>query len=191
MLIGVKSSLESKGILRGFDINYQIGKARVVIDLDTTELGDIETLKDMEVKVNITKWRDKRSLTANAYFHTLSDKLADATRMSKPECKNYLLYHYGQKLRDADGKLVVLKTNANEKELLNHKDFHFWHFKTAEDGTPMYVMLRHSSSFDSREMSILIDGVIEECKAWGIETLPPQEVERLKRAWDEVNSTKQ
>jgi hypothetical protein len=55
----------------------------------------------------------------------------------------------------------------------------------------MYVLLEHSRFFDSRQMSILIDGVVAECKAVGIETLPPEEITRLKVMWDmEVNHGK-
>ena len=40
-----------------------------------------------------------------------------------------------------------------------------------------------SSTYDSKEMSRLLDAVIEDCKAQGIETMTPNEIERLKQAW--------
>ena len=150
----------------------------------TYENGDeIESLEGKDLRVSLSQWRDRRSLNSNAYFHTLSDKLADAMRMSKPKMKNYLLFHYGQKVRDENGDLVVIKTNANEEELIARTDIHLWYLKDAPDGTPMYVLLEHSRFYDTREMSILIDGVVAECKAVGIETLPPDEVEYLKQKW--------
>lgn len=42
-----------------------------------------------------------------------------------------------------------------------------------------------SSTYDSREFSIFIDGVIDECKELGIETMTPDEIERLDKAWSE------
>ena len=40
-------------------------------------------------------------------------------------------------------------------------------------------------------MATLIDGVVREAKELGIETLPPDELNRMKREWDiEINSTK-
>jgi hypothetical protein len=131
----------------------------------------------------MTKWRERRSKDANAYFHLLSDKLADARRMSKPKMKNYLLFHYGQKCRDKDGQLVVIKTNADEAELVERSDIHCWYIKNADDGTPMYVLLEHSRFYDTREMSILIDGVVEECKGQGIETMTPAEIAEMKQKW--------
>lgn len=40
-----------------------------------------------------------------------------------------------------------------------------------------------SSTFDTKEMSVFIDGLIEECRQLEIETLPPNEIERMKREW--------
>lgn len=134
-------------------------------------------------RLALTKWRDRRSKDANAYFHVLADKLADAMRMSKPRMKNYLLYRYGQKCRDKDGNLVIIKTNADESELIERSDVHCWYLKDADDGTPMYVLLEHSRFYDTREMSILIDGVVEECKGQGIETMTPQKLAMLKEKW--------
>lgn len=143
----------------------------------------IDELMGHDLKITLTRWRDRRSKDANAYFHVLADKLADAMRMSKPKMKNYLLFHYGQKCRDKDGQLVIIKTNADEDELISRSDIHCWYLKDADDGTPMYVLLEHSRFFDTREMSILIDGVVAECKAMGIDTMTPAEIAEIKERW--------
>ena len=150
----------------------------------TYESGDeIDRLEGKDLQITLNPWREKRSKSANAYFHVLSDKLADAMRMSKPKMKNYLLFHYGQKVRDKDGSLVVIKTNADEEELISRSDLHLWYLKDSHDGTPMYVLLEHSSLYNTLEMSILIDGTVLECRNCGIEVLPPDEIERMKQSW--------
>lgn len=156
------------------------GGADVVIHVEDAELDD---LIDKELRISLTQFRARRSRDANAYFHVLADKLADARRMSKPKMKNYLLFHYGQKCRDKDGNLVCIKTNADEEELISRSDLHCWYMKNAADGTPMYVLLEHSRFFDSRQMAILIDGVVEECKQQGIDTLTYTEIEEIKQKW--------
>ena len=40
-----------------------------------------------------------------------------------------------------------------------------------------------SSTFDTKEMSVLLDGVVSECEAIGISTLTPNEIERMKQEW--------
>ena len=40
-----------------------------------------------------------------------------------------------------------------------------------------------SHTYDTEEMSRLIDGVVTECRELGIETLPPDELKRMKEQW--------
>lgn len=178
--------MESKGRIISFRPDALHNKTRLEIEIDTADdhtLQDIERLMKADTKVHIVTYREPRSKSANAYFHVLSDKLADAMRMSKPKMKNYLLFHYGQKVRDEDNNLVIIKTNADEEELISRTDIHLWYLKDSPDGTPMFVLLEHSRYLDSRAMSILIDGTIAEAKEQGIETMSPAEIERLKAMW--------
>lgn len=161
-------------------ISPTVGGADLIIHVDREP--NVDGL-DGDLRLTLTKWRDRRSKDANAYFHVLADKLADALRMSKPRMKNYLLYRYGQKCRDKDGNLVIIKTNASEDELLERSDIHCWYLQNAPDGTPMYVLLEHSRFFDTRQMSILIDGTVEEARAQGIDTLSTTEISELKQKW--------
>ena len=161
-------------------ISQTIGGADLILHIEGRP--DTDGL-DGDLRLTLTKWRERRSKDANAYFHLLAGKLADAMRMSKPKMKNYLLYHYGQWCRDSDGNLVVIKTNADEDELIQRSDLHCWFLKVAPDGTPMYVLLEHSRFYDTREMSILIDGVVSECKGQGIDTMTPAELTELKEKW--------
>ena len=143
----------------------------------------VEELTEKDLRLKLTQWRNKRSLNANNYFHLLCDKLADAQGMSKPRMKNLLLFRYGQRSRDKDGNIAIVKTNASEDMILEREDFHCWPIQNAPDGTPMYVLLEHSRFFDSKAMSVLIDGTVEEAKSQGIDVLNPNEVEELKQKW--------
>ena len=178
--------MESKGRIISFRPDALHNKTRLEIEIDTADdhtLQDIERLMKADTKVHIVTYREPRSKDSNSYFHVLSDKLADAMRMSKPKMKNYLLFNYGVKIRDEDNNLVIIKTNANEEELISRSDLHCWYLKDSADGTPMYVLLEHSRFYDSLQMSTLIDGVVAECKAVGIEVIPPNELARLKAMW--------
>lgn len=57
--------------------------------------------------------------------------------------------------------------------------------KEGKDGVMYrtYMMLKGSSAYDTKEMSDLIEGLIGECKQMGIETLPPEELERMMAAY--------
>ena len=41
-----------------------------------------------------------------------------------------------------------------------------------------------SSTFDTKEMSVFLDGIVSECKELGIETATPDELERMKQKWN-------
>ena len=41
-----------------------------------------------------------------------------------------------------------------------------------------------SSTFNTKEMSVFLDGIVRECKDLEIETYTPDMLERLKQQWD-------
>lgn len=162
-------------------ISPTLDGADLILHIDSPKGAD--ELADKDLRLSLTQWRQKRSLNANAYFHALCDKLADVMGMSKPRMKNLLLFRYGQKSRDKDGRVAIIKSNADEDALLEREDFHCWPIQAAPDGTPRYVLLDHSRFFDTKEMSVLIDGVVDECKRVGIDTLTTTEIEEMKQKW--------
>lgn len=155
--------------------------ADLILHID--EPFGIDDLMDKDLRLKLTQWKNVRSLNANAYFHALCDRLADKLGMSKPRMKNLLLFRYGQRARDKDGSVAVIKSNADEDDLLEREDFHCWPIQKAPDGTPMYVLLHHSRLYDSKEMSVLIDGTVQEAKAQGIDVLTSTEIEEMKQKW--------
>ena len=44
-------------------------------------------------------------------------------------------------------------------------------------------VFKGSSQYDSKEMSILIDGVVQECTNLGIPTITGEELNKLKGSW--------
>lgn len=132
--------------------------------------------QDRDKLFEIKEHKQKRSLTANAYAWALIGKIADAMRIQKDECYLLMLKRYGQSEIvsvlsdiDVDGYFKYFETVATTE--LNGKEF------------THYKIIKGSSEFDSREMAVLIDGIISEAKDLGIETLPEDEILRLKELW--------
>ena len=46
------------------------------------------------------------------------------------------------------------------------------------------VLYYGSSTFDQKQMGVLLDLIIADCKQVGVEYLTPEELERLKGEWD-------
>ena len=136
---------------------------------------------DTEIDIDIKEHREKRSLNANAYFHKLVDELRQKLKISFAACKNHLITSYGQ-LEYIDDVPAVIKTNIEPERMREIETLHCMPIavKEVEEGAYWYRLYRGTHTYDSKEMAMLIDGTIEECKAQGIETMTPNELERLK-----------
>lgn len=136
---------------------------------------------DTEIDIDIKEHREKRSLNANAYFHKLVDELRQKLKISFAACKNHLITSYGQ-LEYIDDVPAVIKTNIEPERMREIETLHCLPIavKEIEEGAYWYRLYRGTHTYDSREMAMLIDGTIEECKEQGIETMTPNELERLK-----------
>ena len=119
------------------------------------------------------EYKQKRSLTANAYFWVLINEIANVTKLSKDEIHLQMLKEYGQNevfsiRSDIDVSRYLKYYEEIGKGKVNGKEF------------THYRVFKGSSEMDSREMAILISGVIQEAEQLGIPTLTPAEIARLK-----------
>ena len=160
------------------------------MQMDTAEATALS--REDALEVEIRKRRKKRSLDANAYYWKLASEAAEALHVSKPYIHNYLLRRYGQiEVIDGQAMYIVLPDTAAARESVDEaQSYHLKptsQVKQGKDGAMYrtYMMLKGSSSYDTREMSHLIDGLVSECREMGIETLPPEELERMMAAYAE------
>ena len=121
----------------------------------------------------VREYLEKRSLTQNAYMWTLITQLGNVLRKSKEEVYLQMLKDYGQStivsiVKDVDVSKYFKYYEIIGSSELNGKQFN--HLK----------IYKGSSEYDSKEMSILIDGVIQNCEEQNIPTLTKQEIERLR-----------
>lgn len=179
------------GKITGVSVNYFTKKYELTVAVNEADnlTNGYEELKDAGMlDIRIKKYRHRRSLDANAYFHALVDKLADKTAISKPRCKNLIIGRYGQPFYTDESETTeaVIKTNIPVSRMMENESVHCMPCGSKiEDGKEVvfYKIFRGSSTYDTKEMSILIDGIVGECKEQGIETLPPEELERMLEKW--------
>ena len=183
--------MEFTGELRNVFTDWSTGETQISFSVtEKSALAELEKLKDCKLSIRATKHRKKRSLDANAYYWQLLSRLAETIGTSKPYMHNRMLRRYGQ-TAVLDGKtvfLVIPDTEEAENNAMEAETFHIKptsQVKEGKDGIMYrtYKMLRGSSEYNSYEMSKLIDGLVSECKENGIETLPEEEIERLKSLW--------
>lgn len=133
--------------------------------------------QDKEQQFEIKEYKQKRSLNANAYAWVLINKIANVMRLSKEEVYLNMLKHYGQ----SQVVSIVLEANITGyfkyyevigTSILNNKEFN--HIR----------VFKGSSEYDTKEMSIFIDGIVQEAKQLDIETLTPNQLAELKSLWN-------
>lgn len=75
---------------------------------------------------------------------------------------------------------MTIKTNIPADKMAQSETLHCKPIFVAGTDAFWYRIYRGTHTYDSREMALLIDGTIEECKLQGIETLTPNELLRLE-----------
>lgn len=152
----------------------------------------VETLREeSDLAISLKKWREHRSLSANAYYWVLVGKLSELTGQPNAVIHNLLLRRYGV-AEIVGGQLLTVMvpdTDEAERETLEKEIYHLKptsKLKEGKDGRMFraYILLKGSSDFDTKEMARLIDGTIEECKEVGIDTLSTEEVRRMMEDYE-------
>lgn len=157
-----------------------------LITFSTKELPNSvrEHEKDDYLSIKAVKKRKRRSPDANAYAWVLISQIADTLHATKDEIYIQMLQRYGQPQLDEDGQAILI-TVLSKIDVSKYGIY----AKKVGNGTlkgkehTSYMVLRGSSTYDTREMSIFIDGVVEDAKDLGIDTKPKVELEKLKAKW--------
>ena len=117
---------------------------------------------DREKQYELKEHKQKRSTNANDLYWKLITEIANVLRADKESIHLKMLKKYGQvssimMLSSIDIRGFIRYYEADSKRLFNNKEF------------TIYRVYKGSSDMNSKEMSILLDGVIYECKELEIE----------------------
>jgi len=178
--------MNSTGIITDIGIDYKTHKSKISLLLDTKEIEVIEQLKnENKLNVELKKYRKKRSLDANAYCWVLCDRIAK--ELSK----------YGQAItKEIIYKDAILQIGTFEPMIIEEKAYdnvtRIWEkqglgFLIQEVSRKDKCIKVHcyygSSTYDSKEMSLLIQLLVDLAKDLNIETKPKEEIESLLKSW--------
>ena len=139
--------------------------------------------KDAILKVD--EYHPKRSLDANAYLWVLCGKIAELVGNTKEEVYQKCVEEAGQY------EIVPIKREdiKKYKRMWESQGLGYMTEVLGEcrkQGFEGYMdVMRYygSSTYDSKQMAILVDNVVQECGNLGIETMPPNELKSLCEAW--------
>lgn len=154
------------------------GEWVVSFTLTTDPRKELEGLEDAELDITAKKHRKKRSLDANAYAWVLIGKIAEAMRIDRTEV-------YRNAIREIGGnhEIVCVRNKALESLCNGWQSLGLgWQTDTMpsklKDCTTV-VLYYGSSTYDTKQMSLLIDHLVQDAKGLGIETMSPKELEVL------------
>lgn len=171
--------------------DFFTGKGEILLQIDEDISPYIDGIKDAELTIKISKYHKKRSLNANNYYWQICGEMAGKLHVSNAYIHNMMLRKYGQ-VQDtfADEPVMFCLKDCEEvwKKVDELTEIHLLPTSQVEerpDGAfnRWYIKLKGSHEYNSKEMARLIDGTVEEAKELGIQTMTPQELERLVSAW--------
>lgn len=120
--------------------------------------------------------KEKRSVNANAYFHTIVGKIAKSLNESEEIVKKSLVTDYGTQAAIIALPCAVTPESAGIAYSRWLNNF------TSPKGIKcaQYAVYKPTHTLDTAEMSRLIDGAVSEAKQLGIETKTPEELDKIK-----------
>ncbi len=179
--------MKVSGRIVGANIGFMTNKPQLTLEVN--ELNDFKQLVDdmngcEKLSIEIKPFRPRRSLDFNAYAWVLLDKLSEKLNIPKEEL-------YREYIRNIGGvsETVCVQDKAVDKlcEAWISKGIG-WQtetFPSKLDGCTNVILYYGSSTYDTAQMSRLLDLIIQDCKQLGIPTETPDMIARMKSLWGE------
>ena len=154
------------------------GEWVVTFTVTTDPRKELEGLEDADLDITAKKHRKKRSLDANAYAWVLIGKIAEAMHIDRKDV-------YREAIRAISGnhEIVCVQDKAVESLRRGWESLGVgWQMETMPSkikGCTTVFLYYGSSTYDTKQMSLLIDHLVQDAKGLGIETMTPKELEVL------------
>ena len=178
--------MQTTGTIKDINIDYETRKAKISLLLDTKEIELVEQLKnENKLNIELKKYRQKRGLNANNYFWKLLQEICELAEIDTIE-------EYKRRVKELGifRRFKIEKDNVKTfKKMWNAQGIAWFCeiFDTEIINNAEFKIINAyygSSSFNSKQMSRLIDGLVQDCKTYGIETKTPEEIKSLLESWD-------
>lgn len=137
--------------------------------------------QDKDKVFEIKEHKVKRSLNANAYCWVLLNKIADVIKSTKEEVyreyiRNKGIFRVITMNKEAADTFIKVWEEKGLGWVCDKSESKF-------EGMVDVIAYYGTSSYNTKQMAYFIDYVVEEAKNLDIETLTPDEIERLKNLW--------
>ena len=173
------------GRITNVSFDYFSGKPLVTLSLN--EPGSaremVDELKSQEkLTIKIGKFKNRRSLDANAYCWTLIGKIAERTNVRREDVYRAAIKEIGGNSDTVCVQNRAVKTLCAAWEK-NGIGWQVDTFPSKLEGCTNVILYYGSSSYDTEQMSRLINLIVQDCEALGIETKSQAELDSLLNSW--------
>ena len=176
--------MEWTGKVLSVSNDWLTGQTTITLSVnEKSALNEISKIKDLDkLKIKATKYREKRSLDANAMLWACLGEIAQSIRADKWEIYLQMLKRYGQYtyICVKPNMVDAVKAQWRESEVVGEINI---------NGQKAVQMLCYfgSSTYDTKQFSVLLDGVISEMAEMGLQTPPSEEMRRALEQWEKNN----
>ena len=168
------TKMKARGKIRDIARNMD-GQVIISLQLDVSSFPELGGLREEDLDITLDKHRNRRSQNANAYLWKLCDLIAQKVgAIGREDVYRRMLHDYG---RFED---VLIRDDAVGSFLRMAK---YSEVMYSVDGWTCVRVYQGSHEYNSKEMSLLIDGAVTEAQDLGIETLTPDAITRMTAAW--------
>ena len=173
--------MECSGKLCEVSKDWMSKRFKLTFEVDGDVSGSIDKLSGCEkLDISAKKHREKRSLNANGLLWKCIGDIAGALRADKWQVYLTMLKRYGKftYIVVKEKAVEAVKNQWRECEVIG---------EVTVNGQKAVQMLCYfgSSTLDSKEFSVLLDGVISEMKEMGLETPMQSDLKRVIEEYEE------
>lgn len=155
------------------------GEVEITFTAPKSILRAFDSLQDKPLSVTVKEFRQKRSLSQNAYLWLLLDKLGAKLDRSKEDIYKEYVRDYGV------FEFLPIRNDAVERFVSNWSKNGLGWFtedlgESKLNGYTKLIAYYGSSTYNSKEMTRLIVAVIQDCEEQGIQTMPLSDIMLLQ-----------
>lgn len=169
-----------KGRLVSLERDYVKEEWKLTITSKDSQLAkDFEKLNNSDVSIELKKYRDRRSLNANAYLWKCLQEIAEAIGSDKWDVYLQMIKRYGKHI------YIVVKPAAVKDFMKSWRECEIIGdiIVNGQKGVQL-LCYPGSSEYDTEEMRKLINGVVSEMKDMDLRIPATEDLERAIAEWE-------
>lgn len=178
--------MQVTGVITDLSADYKTRNSKISLLLDTKDIETIEKLKNADkLSIELKKYRNKRSLDANSYCWVLCDSIAkelckDGTIITKEQ----VYQDFIKKIGTFESMIVEEKAYDRFQRIWENQGLGFLVQEVSRKDKCIKVHCYYgSSTYDTKEMSLLIQSLVELAESLGVETKTEAEINSMLEKW--------